>query len=166
MVFQAPSPFPMSIGENIAWGDPAADAAAIRRAAVIAQADAFISDTEHAYDTLVSERGTSLSGGQKQRLSMARAVLKDAEILIIDDATSALDLQTEADLYAALRHERPHCTILLVAQRIATARHADRIAVLENGRLVGCDTHDALLANCPTYQAIVQSQFGEEGDHA
>lgn len=158
--------FSTSIGENIAWGDPAADAAAIRRAAVIAQADAFISDTEHAYDTLVSERGTSLSGGQKQRLSMARAVLKDAEILIIDDATSALDLQTEADLYAALRHERPHCTILLVAQRIATARHADRIAVLENGRLVGCDTHDALLANCPTYQAIVQSQFGEEGDHA
>ena len=106
----------------------------------------------------------SLSGGQKQRISIARAVLKQAEILIFDDSTSALDLKTEADFYTALGKARPECTKLLIAQRIASVRRADRIAVLNNGTLEAVGTHEELLKTCRTYQDIYDSQIGKEGE--
>lgn len=154
--------YSVSISENIAWGDPDAAPAAIQTAAVTAQADSFIQATPDGYDTVVAERGASLSGGQKQRVSIARAVLKKAEILIFDDSTSALDLKTEADLYAALDTARPDATRLLIAQRVASVRRADRIAILDNGELAACGTHEELLQTCPIYQDIYYSQMSEE----
>ena len=155
--------FSRSIRENIAWGDPGASEEALRAAAKAAQADGFISATPEGYDTLVAEQGNSLSGGQKQRLSIARAVLKPAEILIFDDSTSALDLKTEADLYGTLNAARPEATKLIVAQRIASVRQAVRIVVLRDGQVEACGTHDVLLRSCKTYQDIYCSQIGEEG---
>ena len=156
--------FSQTMAENIAWGAPEADEAALKHAAVIAQADGFISASPEGYRTMVAERGMSLSGGQKQRMSIARAVVKDAEILIFDDATSALDLKTEANLYAALKQESPRSTKIIVAQRIASVRQADRIMVLEGGRVTASGTHEELLATCKTYRDIYDSQMGEEDE--
>ena len=154
--------FSVSISDNIAWGAPDADADTIQSAARVAQADGFISSSPDGYQTMVAERGMSLSGGQKQRISISRAVLKGAEILIFDDSTSALDLKTEADLYTALKQASPESTKIIVAQRIASAQHADRIVVLEGGRIAACGTHEELLAGCRTYRDIYDSQMGEE----
>lgn len=154
--------FNAAIGENIAWGLPGAEKADIRNAAVTAQADNFISSTSDQYDTAVAERGMSLSGGQKQRISIARAVLKPAEIFIFDDSTSALDLKTEADLYQALKESHPDSTKIIIAQRIASVRTADRIAILEKGSISACGTHEELMKSCPAYQDIYHSQIGEE----
>ena len=154
--------FSRSIRDNIAWGDPEAPEEALRAAAVTAQADSFISAAPEGYGTMVAERGASLSGGQKQRVSIARAVLKPAGILIFDDSTSALDLKTEADLYAALNAARPAATKIIVAQRIASVRRADRIVVLRDGSIEACGTHEELLRSCKTYQDIYRSQIGEE----
>lgn len=156
--------FSASIRENIAWGKPQADGAAVEQAAAIAQADAFISAKEEGYDAPVAERGMSLSGGQKQRLSIARAIVKDAEILIFDDSTSALDLKTEANLYDALNKARPEMTKIIIAQRIASVRRADRIIVLENGGVAACGTHDELMNSCAVYRDIYDSQMGEDGE--
>ena len=158
--------FSMSIGENIAWGMPGADTMLLKDAASIAQADDFISSTTEGYDTAVAERGMSLSGGQKQRISIARAVLKPAEIFIFDDSTSALDLKTEADLYQALKKSHPDSTKIIIAQRIASVRTADRIVVLENGGISACGTHEELLESCRVYQDIYRSQIGEEAESA
>ena len=157
--------FSQTISENIAWGDADADTSAIQAAARVAQADDFIQSTPDGYDTMVAERGMSLSGGQKQRISISRAILKGAEILIFDDSTSALDLKTEADLYAALKQSHPDSTKILIAQRIASVRRADRIAVLEGGTIAACGTHEALMASCKTYRDIYDSQLGEEDGH-
>lgn len=108
----------------------------------------------------------SLSGGQKQRISIARAVLKPAEILIFDDATSALDLKTEAQFYQALQQSHPDSTKIIVAQRIASVRRADRILVLENGSISAMGTHEELMRSCPAYQDIYHSQIGKEGEPA
>ena len=110
----------------------------------------------------MAERGMSLSGGQKQRLSIYRAIVKGAEILIFDDATSALDLKTEANLYRALKEMNPESTKVIVAQRIASVREADRIVVLEHGRMEACGTHEELMTSCRTYRDIYDSQMGEE----
>lgn len=154
--------FSTSILENIAWGNPEADEAQIRAAAATAQADSFICAAPDQYETMVAERGMSLSGGQKQRLSLARAVLKGAEILIFDDATSALDLKTEASFYEALKKENPGSTKIIIAQRIASVRGADRIVIMEKGQITACGTHKELLKTSKTYQDIYYSQIGEE----
>lgn len=157
--------FSTSIRENISWGKPDAADEDIYTSAEIAQANDFIQTTSNGYDTLVAERGMSLSGGQKQRISIARAVIKPAEILIFDDSTSALDLKTEANLYAALNSSRPESTKILIAQRIASVRQADKIVVLNNGSIEACGTHEALLKSCKTYQDIYHSQIGSEGEN-
>lgn len=157
--------FGETIGENIAWGAPGAEEESIRRAAQIAQADSFICASPEGYETVVAERGMSLSGGQKQRISISRAVVKEAEILIFDDSTSALDLKTEADLYAALQEAKPDSTKIIIAQRIASVRRADRIVVLESGKVAACGTHEELLTSCKTYRDIYDSQTGEEEHH-
>ncbi|MBQ8313784.1 MAG: ABC transporter ATP-binding protein, partial [Clostridia bacterium] len=157
--------FSASIRENIAWGNSEADDATICQAAKIAQAEEFILTKAEGYDTPVAERGMSLSGGQKQRLSIARAIAKNAEILIFDDSTSALDLKTEANLYDALNAACPDSTRIIIAQRIASVRRADRIVVLENGGVAACGTHDELLESCPVYRDIYDSQLGEEAEN-
>lgn len=155
--------FCRSIYENIRWGEPTATEKEIREAAKIAQADEFIEQTPDKYQTIVSAQGMSLSGGQKQRIAIARAVLKYANILIFDDTTSALDLKTEANLYMALNKTKPDVTKIIVAQRIASVKNADRIIVLENGDIVGCGTHQELLNSCFIYQDIYESQMGKGG---
>ena len=157
--------FTEGIGENIAWGRPGASQEEIKQAASVAQAEEFILRTPYGYETPVAERGMSLSGGQKQRLSIARALIRRAPVLIFDDTTSALDLATEARLYDALRDMAPESTKIIVAQRIATVRRADKIVVLENGRIAACGSHDELLRTCDTYREIVDSQMGEEESH-
>lgn len=164
VVLQKSEIFSDSVRENISWGDPAAANDEIRAAARAAQADSFISDMEGGYDAQIAERGMSLSGGQKQRLSISRAILKGAPIMIFDDATSALDLKTEADLYAALDEAYPDATKIIVAQRIASVRRADRIVVLENRQITAVGSHKELMASCPAYQEIYRSQFGDEHD--
>ena len=158
--------FSLTIQENIAWGRPDASAEEIMQAAKTAQADGFIQSTPNGYGTVVSERGMSLSGGQKQRVSISRAIVKNAEILIFDDSTSALDLKTEADLYAALKDSNPESTKLIIAQRIASVRRADRIIVLDNnGSVAAFGTHETLMASCKLYRDIYDSQMGEDGEN-
>ena len=156
--------FAGTIAENIAWGKPDATIEEIQLAADIAQASEFILSKEAGFDEYVEEKGTSLSGGQKQRLSIARAIVKKPEILIFDDASSALDLVTEANLYKAMRKHINDTTRIVVAQRVATAKNADKIIVLDGGVIVDFDTHENLLKNCVVYQDIYNSQLKREGD--
>ena len=153
--------FSESVTENIAWGNRNATQDMIREAAVTAQADEFIVPLEHGYDTVVAERGMSLSGGQKQRVALSRAVLKKAPIMIFDDATSALDLKTEADFYNELARTSPASTKIIVAQRVASVRRASRILILDNGCIVAEGTHQELLQSCKIYQDIYRSQIGD-----
>lgn len=162
MALQKAELFSQTIGQNIAWGKADADSTAIQAAATVAQAEKFVDKMPDGYDTMVAEQGTSLSGGQKQRVSIARAVIKQGEILIFDDATSALDLKTEANLYTALKQARPDCTKIIIAQRIASVRQADRIVVLEKGSVAACGSHEELLRDCPVYRDIYDSQMGKE----
>lgn len=157
--------FSVPIQENVAWGQPGAPMEAVVQAAKAAQADSFIRSSPEGYETMVAERGMSLSGGQKQRLSIARAIIKNAEILIFDDSTSALDLKTEADLYKALKDTNPDSTKIIIAQRIASVRRADRIVVLSGGSIEDCGTHDELMQTSKTYRDIYDSQLGEEDQH-
>ncbi len=164
LVLQRSELFHRSIAGNIALGAPGADEAAIREAARIAQAAEFIDARPGGYDALVSERGMALSGGQRQRVAIARAVAKSAGILIFDDASSALDLKTEAHLHAALKEAFPGQTRLVIAQRIATVRQADRIVLLEHGVIAASGTHAELLRGCAAYRDIYDSQM-EEAEH-
>jgi len=166
VVLQKSELFSTTIKENIALGKPEASMDEIERAAVTAQADDFIRRQPEGYDTAVAEGGMSLSGGQKQRISIARALLKGAEILILDDSTSALDLQTEAKLHEALRTTYGHVTKIIIAQRIATVMRADRIAVMDQGRIVGCADHDTLMETCEVYRDIYNSQLKSEEEDA
>lgn len=156
--------FSTTIEENIAWGNPGASESEILEAAKTAQAMEFIETKSDGIHTLVSQGGTSLSGGQKQRVAISRAVLKNAEILIFDDSTSALDLKTEAKLYDALKAQHAGVTKIIIAQRIASVRDADRIVVLENGKIAACGPHSELIQTSEIYQDIYHSQLKNGGD--
>ena len=155
--------FAGTIKDNILWGKPDASDEEVILAAQIAQAEEFILNKSDKYDEYIEEKGTSLSGGQKQRLSIARAIIKKPEILIFDDSTSALDLVTEAKLYAAMKTHINDTTRIVVAQRVATAKNADRIIVLDGGSIIAFDTHENLLQNCEVYIDIYNSQLKREG---
>ena len=163
IVLQRAELYSRSIEENIRWSDKNADPWKIKQAAQIAQADDFICNTSFGYYTPVTEGGHSLSGGQKQRISIARAMLKEHEILIFDDSTSALDLKTEASLYKALREEGRGATKIIIAQRIASIQNAERILVLENGGISAIGTHAELLECSEIYRDIYRSQLKEGG---
>ena len=163
IVMQKAEMYSRSIEENIRWSDKDADPWQIKKAAEIAQADDFICRKTDGYYTAITEGGHSLSGGQKQRISIARAVLKKSEILIFDDATSALDLKTEASLYQALREECPHITKIIIAQRIASIKDADQIIVLDNGTISAVGNHEELMHSSEIYQDICYSQLKEGG---
>ncbi len=154
--------FSDTIKGNILWGNDNATEEQIIEASQIAQADGFINEKENGYDTIVAEKGASLSGGQKQRISIARAVLKNAEIMIFDDSTSALDLKTESDLYKALNEKTNNVTKIIIAQRIASVKNADRIIVLDSGRIAAFDTHENLMKNCDIYRDIYSSQLSDD----
>lgn len=158
--------FTGTIQENLRWGDKQAGPEEIRRAAEAACADVFVSKLPEGYETLLGQGGVNLSGGQKQRLSIARALLKKPQILILDDCTSALDATTEAQVLAGLRRESAGMTVLLVSQRISTVMKADHILCMEDGRVCGFGSHEELMADCEPYRAIYRSQIGEEGKQA
>ena len=159
IALQKPEIFSTTIAENIAWGDDSADIKKIRQAADIAQATEFIDNRTDGMDTQVSQGGHSLSGGQKQRVAISRAVLKNSEILIFDDATSALDLKTEADLYSELSVKKYDVTRIIIAQRIASVKNADRIVVMDNGRLADVGSHSELIKTSEIYKDIYESQL-------
>lgn len=161
IVLQKAELYSRSIEENISWSKSDATPIEIKKAAQIAQADDFICNTTYGYYTLVTEGGHSLSGGQKQRISISRALLKEHEILIFDDSTSALDLKTEANLYQALQEECPDMTKIIIAQRIASIKGADRIMVLDNGGVSAIGTHEELMKISEIYQDICKSQLKE-----
>lgn len=159
IALQKPEIFSTTIAENIAWGDDSAGSEKIRQAADIAQATEFIDNRTDGMDTQVSQGGHSLSGGQKQRAAISRAVLKNSEILIFDDATSALDLKTEADLYSELSAKKYDVTRIIIAQRIASVKNADRIVVMDNGRLADVGSHSELIKTSEIYKDIYESQL-------
>ncbi|MDY5577301.1 MAG: ABC transporter ATP-binding protein [Lachnospiraceae bacterium] len=156
--------FSESISENIRWGNEGATDEQVEKAAGIAQAQEFISQQPQGYETMVAEKGMSLSGGQKQRIAISRAILKNAEILIFDDSTSALDLMTEAKLYEALNRDYQDVTKIIIAQRIASVKNADRIAVIENGSIAACGTHEELMESSDIYRDIYTSQLKAGGE--
>ena len=162
MVLQKSELFSGTIADNIRWGNSGATDEEVMEAARIAQAHDFIMGFSEGYDTIIGEKGSSLSGGQKQRLAIARAILKRPEILIFDDSTSALDLGTEARLQQALRQALKGTTVITIAQRVASVSQADRIAVLEQGRLAACGSHEELMATSDIYQDIYSSQMRKE----
>lgn len=150
-----------SITDNIRFGQSDADMDAVRHAAEVAQAKAFIADLDAGFDFVVAQGGVNLSGGQRQRLSIARALVRRAEVYILDDCFSALDYQTDAALRAALHEDIADATVIMVAQRVGTVMDADQIVVLDDGVIAGIGTHSTLLETCAVYKEIVASQLGE-----
>lgn len=154
--------FTGTIAENIRHGKEDATMEEIVHAARTAQAENFISEMKDGYDSLIAQGGNNVSGGQKQRLSIARALVRRPEVYIFDDSFSALDFKTDAKLRAALKSETTEAAVLIVAQRVSTVMDADRILVMDEGRIVGSGTHKELLANNEVYREIVSSQLTEE----
>ncbi|QGG54758.1 ABC transporter ATP-binding protein [Paenibacillus sp. FSL W8-1187] len=157
--------FSGTVAANVAYGsaEPGREAEeGVRRAVAIAQGTDFVESMEGQYEGRIAQGGDNVSGGQKQRLSIARAVYRRPDIYLFDDSFSALDYRTDRELRAALRRETGGATTLIVAQRIGTIKDADRILVLEDGRIVGSGTHEELLQDCPTYQEIALSQLSKE----
>jgi ATP-binding cassette subfamily B protein len=160
IVFQETTLFSGTLRENIAYAKSNATLDQVIEVAKTAQIHDFITSLPDGYDTIVGERGVGLSGGQKQRIAIARTLLTDYSILILDDSTSAVDAQTAAQIQAALDHlmHQKACTTFVVAQRISTVQNADRILLVDKGRLVGQGTHDELMRSSPLYGAILESQ--------
>lgn len=164
VVLQKNTLFSGTVAENLRWGDEEATEEALTWACRIAQADDFVRTFPDGYETELEQGGSNLSGGQRQRLCIARAILKRPKILILDDSTSAVDTATDARIRRAFREELTGMTKLVVAQRISSVQEADKIIVLEEGRIAGLGTHAELLASCSPYQEIYYSQKG--GEHA
>lgn len=162
IVPQKPYLFSGSIRSNLLFADPDADEAALWTALEIAQAADFVNAMPDRLDSPISQGGTNVSGGQRQRLAIARALVRRPSIYVFDDSFSALDLSTDARLRTALIPVTVDATMIIVAQRVSTIRHADQILVLEHGECVGLGTHEQLLATCPTYAEIVESQLTAE----
>jgi ATP-binding cassette, subfamily B, bacterial len=160
LVLQEPFLFPLSVAENIAYGRPQASRQEIEAAARTANAHDFIQALPEGYDTVIGERGATLSGGERQRLSIARALLKDAPILILDEPTSALDAETETRLVLALERLMAGRTTFIIAHRLSTVRRADRILVLKGGQIVESGSHDQLLERRQVYAHLHDVQFG------
>lgn len=158
IVLQEAFLFPMSIADNIAFGRPEATRAEIVAAATAARAHTFISRLPEGYDTVIGERGASLSGGERQRISIARAVLKDAPILVLDEPTSSVDARTESQIFTALSDLMHGRTTFVISHRLTTIRRADQILALENGHIVERGTHDSLLASGTVYAGLYRHQ--------
>lgn len=152
-----------TIAENIRWGKDTATDEQIKLAAQIAQADEFISKLPDGYETMVERGGKNLSGGQKQRLTIARAVVANPEILILDDSASALDFATDAALRQAISKYSAQSTVLLVSQRVSTVQHADQIIVFDEGRIVGIGRHEELVDTCEVYREVYVTQQASQG---
>ena len=152
-----------TVRNNIAYGQPDVKTSLVEQAARNALAHDFILRMPQGYDTVIGEKGFRLSGGERQRMAIARAILKDAPILILDEATSALDAESESLVQAALANLMQGRTVLVIAHRLSTIRRANRIAVLEDGRITAIGSHEELLTASPTYQRLYQLQFM---DHA
>ncbi|AMS06134.1 ABC transporter ATP-binding protein [Acidipropionibacterium acidipropionici] len=162
LVPQKPYLFTGTVASNLRDGDPGATDEDLWKALRIAQADDFVSEMPEGLDAPIVQGGTNVSGGQRQRLSIARALVKKADVYLFDDSFSALDVTTDARLRAALDESITDAAILMVAQRVSTIRNADQILVLDDGRLVGKGTHEELMETCPTYLEIVNSQLSAE----
>ena len=156
--------FSGTILENLRWGDPEASLEECQRACRLACADEFIEKMPDGYETYIEQGGTNVSGGQKQRLCIARALLKKPKILILDDSTSAVDTATDARIRKAFAEEIPHTTKLIIAQRISSVMHADRIIVMDDGRISGMDSHDGLIKTNEIYREVYESQTSGGGD--
>ena len=164
MVLQKNVLFSGTIEENLRWGDETATEEEVRRAAVYAQADSFVNSFAEGYKTEKGQGGVNVSGGQKQRLCIARALLKKPKILILDDSTSAVDTATEAAIRTAFREDLKDTTKFIIAQRLSSLEYADRILVLEDGRIIGEGTQEKLLASCEAYREIYETQYGKRAD--
>ena len=162
MVLQKAVLFKGTIAENIRWGKEDATEEEIREALEISQAKEFVDTREGGTDFMIEQGGRNLSGGQKQRLTIARALVRKPEILILDDSASALDFATDAKLRGAIRGMKENPTVFIVSQRASSIQYADQIIVLDDGQMAGIGTHDELLENCPAYQEIYYSQFPKE----
>ncbi len=164
LVSQKPILFSGTIESNISWGNPTATEDQIHRAAAISQSEEFISKQANGYNSMVGQGGINLSGGQKQRLSIARAIVRNPEILILDDCTSALDATTEAKVLNGIREYSRNLTTLIISQRISSVMKTDWIICMENGRIVGQGSHSDLMQSCDVYREIYDSQIGGDNN--
>ena len=162
VVMQKAVLFQGTIEENLRWGNPDATEEELWKAIEVAQATDVVEGKEGKLSYMVEQGGRNLSGGQKQRLTIARAVVKDPDILILDDSASALDFATDAKLRSALRNLQGNKTIFIVSQRTSSIQFADQIIVMDDGQAVGIGTHEQLLENCEIYREIYESQFKKE----
>ena len=164
MVLQQNTLFAGTVADNLRWGKRDATLEEMRHAARLAQADGFVMEMDGGYEARIEQGGTNISGGQRQRLCIARVLLKKPRVLILDDSTSACDMHTDALIQQAFRQQLPDTTKLIIAQRISTVRHCDRILVMDNGIVAGYGTHEELLASNGLYREIFDIQTKDTGD--
>ena len=165
MVLQKNELFSGTIAENLRWGNESASDDELKHACELAQADEFILAMPDGYQTYIEQGGTNVSGGQKQRLCIARALLKKPKVLILDDSTSAVDTRTDARIRQAFAESIPDTTKIIIAQRISSVQHTDKIIVLDDGKIAACGKHDELLKSCAIYREVYLSQQKGESDH-